>query len=89
MFYGPLGGEDEKVQNLVHVVFERPLAATVMAQVAATFLNENSKKRVTLFKSSPLWKLLEDFLAKRNSKKTAASAAAAKRGPLPPQVSEF
>ena len=89
MFNGLLEGGYHKVQNLVHVVFERPLAATVMAQVAATFLNENSKKRITLFKSSPLWKLLEDFLAKRNSKKTTASAAAAKRGPLPPQVSEF
>ena len=42
-------------------------AALVMAQVAATFLTENSKKRINgLFKTSPLWKLLEDFLAKRN-----------------------
>ena len=65
-------------------------AAMVMAQVAATFLNENSKKRIDLFKSSPLWKLLEDFLAKRNNKKIAEhNAGASKRGPLPPQVSEF
>ena len=43
-------------------------AAQVMTQVAASFLNDNSKKRVTVFKTSPLWKLLEDFLAKRAKK---------------------
>lgn len=44
-------------------------AAQVMAQVAETFLNDNNKKRLTVFKASPLWKLLEDYLTKRKMRK--------------------
>ena len=40
-------------------------AAQIMNTVAETFLNENSKKRISLYKDSPLWKLLEDYLTKR------------------------
>ena len=43
-------------------------AAEILAFVAENFLSEHNKKRMGVYKQSPLWRLLEDYLTKRRSK---------------------
>ena len=52
---------------LVRPSLEDSTAATVMTQVAQVILSDHSKKRKHVFPQSPLWKLLEDFVIKREA----------------------
>ena len=50
---------------LVRPTLEESAAASIMTNVAEAVLNDNTKKRKSVFPQSPLWLLLETYLVKK------------------------
>ena len=52
---------------MIRPSLEDSTAAAIMTQVAQVIINDQTKKRKHVFPQSPLWKLLEDFIIKREA----------------------
>ena len=52
---------------MIRPSLEDSTAAAIMTQVAQVIISDQTKKRKHVFPQSPLWKLLEDFMVKREA----------------------